>query len=176
MRRISLAISAALLTSALSTTALADGRGVGLGVGAGVAVPTSSGSSLAKPDFKAALNWGFFVDIPLLYTFHITPSTLLYRLKDSKTDTSAAATDVSLNFKFIVPVGPIELFGGVTAGLTSSTKVDPHAGILAGFGFSILPNLEIFAQANYKFILRDDDVGGNVRDLQIYAGPLFKFL
>ena len=51
-----------------------------------------------------------------------------------------------------------------------------HAGILAGISINLFPNLDIFAQANYKFIIRDDNVGGNVRDLQVYAGPLFKFL
>jgi hypothetical protein len=175
MRRLSLAFSAALFCSALSSSAFAQARGVGLGVGAGVAVPSASGSDLVHPDFKAGFNWGFFVDIPLLYTFHITPSTLVYKMVDNTGAATTQATDVSLNFKFIIPIGIIEPFAGVTAGLTSTNHIDPHAGLLAGVGVGILPNLEIFAQVNYKFIIRDNDVGGNVKNLQIWAGPLYKF-
>src|SRR5215467_2034836 len=143
MRRLSLAFSAALLATLASSSAFAQARGVGLGVGAGVAVPSASGTDALKPDFKAGFNWGFFVDIPLLYTFHITPSTLVYKMTDNNAANMGAyttqATDVSLNFKFIIPVGPIAPFAGVTAGLTSTQHIDPHAGVLAGVGVSVLP-------------------------------------
>ena len=161
-------LAAAAVVWTLAGAARADNRTVGLGVAAGVAVPNG------KPDFSASLNWGFYVDIPLLSTFHITPSTLLYKLRDSS-GAGSSATDVSLNFKFVIPLGPIGIFAGVTAGLTSTQSIDPHAGVLAGLSIGLLPNLDVFAQANYKFIIRDDNAGGNVRDLQIYAGPLFHF-
>jgi hypothetical protein len=172
MRRTGFAIYAALLASMLPVPAFAQfsqARGVGLGVAAGVSVPNGT------PDFQSSLNWGFYVDIPLLYTFHITPSTMLYKLRDSA-GVGSSATDVSVNFKFIVPLGPVAPFFGVTAGLTSTLSIDPHAGILAGVALRALPNVDLFGQVNYKVILRDGNAGGNVRDLQISAGPLFKFL
>lgn len=169
MRRTCLAVSTLLLGLAASSPALADGRGVGLGVAAGVAVPNG------KPDFNAAFNWGFYVDIPIIYTFHITPSTLVYRLKgtDATGPIDQPATDVSLNFKFMIPLGPIEPFIGVMGGVTSANDVNPHAGVLGGLSISVLPNIDIFAQANYKVIIKNDN---NIRDLQIYAGPIFRFL
>jgi hypothetical protein len=178
MRRILALTFSALLGSAVATVALPEtaahaqtAHGVALGAGAGVAVPNGT------PDFKAAFNWGFFVDIPLIYTFHITPSALLYRLK--ATDTAGTtlystwATDISLNFKFVVPLGFLQLFGGVLAGLTARQSIDPHVGALAGLSINLISNIDIFAQANYRIILPSD--GGTIRDLQVYAGPLFRF-
>lgn len=171
MKRISLTLGTLLLASLLSSGALAQSRGVGLGVAAGVALPDASNISL-----KTAFNWGFFVDIPLLYTFHITPSTLVYNLKPEGSTASGSATDVSLNFKFIVPLGFLDLFGGILAGLTSSASgLDPHVGVLGGAGIHLVSNLDLFAQLNYKLLLRDSTAGGNIRDLQIFAGPLFRF-
>jgi hypothetical protein len=83
------------------------------------------------------------------------------------------ATDVSLNFKFMVPIGPIEIFAGVIAGLTARQGIDPHMGALAGLSLNVISNLDVFLQANYKFILQSDN--GTVRDLSVFAGPLFRF-
>ena len=44
--------------------------------------------------------YGFYVDIPLISTFHITPSSELYKFADQN------ATDFDLAFKFIIPLGP----------------------------------------------------------------------
>lgn len=150
-----------------ATPSFAQARGVGLGVGAGIAVPDSG-----NVDFDPAFNWGFFVDIPLISTFHITPSTLIYELAPEGVEASRYVTDVSLNFKFIIPLGPIEPFAGVTAGLTAAGEIYPHAGLLAGVSINLVSNLDLFVQANYKLVIVDEN---NVRDLQIYAGPLFRF-
>jgi hypothetical protein len=162
--------AAAFLTTALaaalfSAPTSAHAEGVGLGAGVGVAVPHEG-----AVDFNAALNWGFFVDIPLLYTFHITPSTLLYEFANDTN--SVRATDVSLNFKFIIPLGPLSVFAGLTGGLTSTNNLDPHAGVLGGLSINLISNLDVFAQVNYKIIIRED---ANVRNLDIFAGPLFRF-
>lgn len=146
-----------------------DPHGVGLGIAAGANIPSNG-----NIDFKASPNWGFFVDIPLLDSFHITPSTLLYKLRDQNGNGSSA-TDVSLNFKFNIPLHRLDIFAGITAGITSTVSIDPHVGVLAGVTFRLLPNLGLFAQLNYKYILRDENVGGNISDFQIYAGPMFRF-
>ena len=70
------------------------GRGldapVGLGITSGTVVSTS------ERDSQFSFSGGFYTDIPLLETFNITPSTTVYRYKGE------SATDISLNFKFIV--------------------------------------------------------------------------
>lgn len=137
-------------------------RGVAMGVAAGLAIPDG------KVDLDPSFNWGFFVDIPLISTFHITPSTIVRQIGE------VYNTDVSLNFKFMVPLGVVEPFGGIIAGLTAATDIHPHVGLAAGLNLNLIANLGAFVQVNYKLVLYDDPVG-NVRDLQIYAGPLFKF-
>lgn len=153
---------------AVPVAAQAQSRGVGLGVGAGVAIPDDK----SEVRFDPALNWGFFVDIPLISTFHITPSTLVYQLDRKGADRSIHATDVSLNFKFMIPLGPLEPFFGVTAGLTTAEALNPHVGALAGLSIHLLPNIDLFAQVNYKLLIVDQ---ANIRDLNVYAGPLFRF-
>ncbi|MBK8011436.1 MAG: hypothetical protein IPK13_08800 [Deltaproteobacteria bacterium] len=162
-----LATAFALIVPALASDAEAAPSGVGLGAAAGVAIPDGD------LDYKATFSWGFFVDIPLISTFHITPSTLVYDLKPSGSEVSVSATDVSLSFKFMIPLGPIDPFVGVLAGLTSAQDLEPHVGLLAGTTVRLLPNIDAYLQANYRLILRDE--GGNVRDLMIHAGPLFRF-
>src|SRR5688572_568718 len=95
--RISSFVFAAVALCAAASPALADQqkRGVGLGIGAGVALPTIKDVSV-----DAAFSWGFYTDIPLISTFHITPSTIVYRI-DPEAGGGVSATDVSLNFKFM---------------------------------------------------------------------------
>jgi hypothetical protein len=175
MRRLWIApLIAALSLSA--APAFAQARGVGLGAAAGVAIPDG------KISFDPAFNWGFFVDIPLISTFHITPSTLIYNLNVKDSDVTAYVTDISLNFKFMVPLGFVEPFAGVTGGLTVATEIFPHVGLVAGASFRVIANLDLYIQANYKLVLdyRTNTIDANassenLRDLQIYVGPLFRF-
>jgi hypothetical protein len=165
-----------LATLAASTPGLAAPQPVGIGVGAGFALPNGSYKDVvtgAENISKVAFNWGFYTDIPLLSTFHLTPSTLLYHLTpDTPGARDIPATDVSLSFKFMIPLGPVEPFAGVTAGVTSTDHLDPHVGLLGGVSVNILANIDIFAQVSYKLILAD---GGNIKNFQAFAGPLFRF-
>ncbi len=178
--RIALALAVALLAATAPARANPQpwngswntASGVGLGVAIGADIPSSA------RDFKVSPDWGFFVDIPLLESFHITPSTMLYTLRPSNSAVNgpgSQATDVSLNFKFNIPVNRVDIFAGVTVGITSTESLDPHMGLLAGATYHFLPNLGLFAQVNYKYLFRSDDVGGNVHNVQIYAGPMFRF-
>jgi hypothetical protein len=169
--RLQLVLGLSLFAAALATPeiARAQGRGVGLGVAAGIAIPDSTDGN-----FDPSFNWGFFVDIPLISTFHITPSTIVRKIDPAGAATSSYNTDVSLNFKFMIPLGVIEPFGGVIAGLTATNEIYPHVGLAAGANFNLIANLGAFVQVNYKLVLYGEPIG-NVRDLQIYAGPLFHF-
>ncbi|MCK6550191.1 hypothetical protein L6R52_30430 [Myxococcota bacterium] len=170
-RRISLALALAALTVALPTAARAEvpGKPVGLGVAAGFAVPSSG-----EIDYDLGFAWGFYVDIPLVYTFHLTPSATIYRLAPSAEGIEGTwNTDLSLNFKFVVPLGPLEPYGGILAGLsTEAADLNPHVGLIAGAQLSVLPNIDVFAQLDYKLTLRD---AGNLSDVQLYVGPIFRF-
>ena len=73
-----------LATIAGTQEAKAHAQGVGLGVaGGGVFSPStveSGDPKDAKIDVGNGFAWGFFVDIPLLETFYISPAAMLYEL------------------------------------------------------------------------------------------------
>jgi hypothetical protein len=160
------AAALAVLLTTLSTPAWAQPRPVGLGAAVGVAIP-SKGDLKIDPSFA----WGFYTDIPLLSTFSITPSTVLYRV-DPENGTGAAATDVSLTFKFVIALGPVEPYAGVTAGVTSAAKLAPHVGGVLGLSLNLVSNLDVFVQGNYRLTIED---GGNIGTFHVFAGPLFRF-
>jgi len=138
---------------------------VGLGVSLGTAIPSGSTQNIQSGGMS--FNWGFYVNIPLIYTFHITPSAELYKLQDQN------ATDIDLAFKFIVPLSSFALYAGFVPGLTAfSTILDPHVGILAGVTFQLVSNLDIFIQGKYNVIF---DGNQNLPVVHLNAGILFKF-
>ncbi len=122
-------------------------------------------------DWDPAFSWGFFVDLPLVSHFYVSPSAVLYTLAPEE-QSGVGAVDVSLSFKFGFPIDMVELFAGVTTGLTSADQVDVHFGGLAGASFQLLDNLDLFAQFNYRVILADST---NIQDAQVFAGPAFRF-
>jgi len=161
----SLFATALILGLSLSFTPQVEARrAVGLGVGAGIAYPTS------ETAFKLVPAWGFYTDIPLLSTFHITPSALVYSLNPESGETQSA-TDISINFKFVVPMGRLDLFSGVTVGVTSTKELKPHMGFLAGASMNVVSNIDAFINVNYKYLAQETVV----HDIQIFAGPLFRF-
>lgn len=167
---VALVIGSCALLSARSASAHA--RGVGLGVAAGVAY---SGTKVTLSETRDAIGaraaWGFFVDIPLLSTFYITPAAMLYEIDMG--DGKVSATDVDLNFKFIVPIGPLRIGGGVLGGLTTGLgDYRAHYGI-SGYGaFNAVANLDFFVLAQYKRLV---DPSLPVDDLHGFAGAMFRF-
>ncbi len=140
---------------------------VGLGISLGLADATGSTPNIPNTSGSLSFNWGFYVDIPLLYTFHITPSAELYKLQDQN------ATDIDLAFKFIVPLSGFAIYAGVVPGLTAVTAVlDPHIGALAGVTFQLVSNLDLFFQGKYNVVF---DGGQNLQVIHANAGILFKF-
>ncbi len=166
------ALIAAAFVLASGRPAAAGAQGVGLGVAAGVDVYRASPEEGDSTDREAGFAWGFFVDIPLLETFYITPATTLYDL-DFGTG-KVSVTDVDLNFKFIVPLGTARLGGGVTAGLTSGLDEDyyGHYGLLGYFSVNVAGNLEGFALLQYK---RIPFQGGSIENTHAFVGGMFVF-
>ena len=108
-----------VLLAAVPVFAQPDRSSVGLGVSVGAAWPQASsdhvsvGSLPEIDDWATSFNWGFYVDIPIIWTFHITPSAELYKFGDEN------ATDIALAFKFIIPVWKLDLYVGCVPGLTA---------------------------------------------------------
>ena len=96
--KLGLSCAVFLILAALACTPLAAAENpVGLGISLGTALAEGSTPNIPNSGGSTSFNWGFYVDMPLLDTFHITPSSELYRLQDQN------ATDIDLAFKFIVP-------------------------------------------------------------------------
>ena len=145
----------------------AAGDSVGLGISAGVTFPQGDTPEITSTDWKAALNWGFYVNIPLISTFHITPSSELYKFENQN------ATDMSIAFKFIVPLSRFDLYAGFVPGLTAvGSNTALHVGILVGGNFPLISNLDFFVQGKYKWLFEG---GENLRVLHANVGVLFNF-
>jgi hypothetical protein len=156
-----------LLAAALPAAAQSSANSVGLGVSVGLAFPQGATPDIPSTDWKTSLNWGFYVNIPIISTLHLTPSAELYRFDGSN------ATDISLAFKFIVPLSRFDLYVGLVPGLTAVRDVLPvNLGLLAGGSFPLVGNLDLFVQGKYTWVFQGGD---NLRVLHLNAGILFVF-
>ena len=145
----------------------ADATSVGLGLSAGVAFPQGDTPSIASTDWQPSFNWGFYVNIPLISTFHITPSSELYRFNNQN------ATDIDIAFKFIVPLGMFDIYAGVATGLTAIQNIlPPHVAVLGGAAFRLVSNLDFFTQVKYTVLFQGSQ---NMSILHVTAGILFAF-
>ena len=155
------------LSVTISLSADPSATSVGLGFSVGAAFPTGSTVNIPSTDGQPSFNWGFYVNIPLVSTFHITPSSELYKFNTQN------ATDVDLAFKFIVPLGSFDVYAGVSPGLTTVADVlAPHVGILGGAAFRLISNLDAFIQAKYSVLFEGSR---NMAIFHLNAGILFAF-
>jgi hypothetical protein len=91
----------------------------------------------------------------------------LYKFDDQN------ATDMSIAFKFIVPLSRFDLYAGFVPGLTAVTDVTSlHVGLLVGGNFPLISNLDVFVQGKYKFLFEG---GENLKVLHVNVGILFNF-
>jgi hypothetical protein len=167
-RKIAVCILAALVGAAFPAMAQVSGNSVGLGLSMGAAL-ASGGTPLIplSSNPQMSFNWGFYVNIPLIYTFHITPSSELYQLG------LLNATDFDLAFKFIVPLSVVDLYVAAVPGLTAvGQALTPHVGIQAGGSFSLVSNLDAFIQAKYIWLFEGNS---SIGVFHANAGILFNF-
>lgn len=136
---------------------------VSLGVGAGLVVPPPEPDGTRSPSFA----WGFHVNIPIISTLHLAPSSEIYR------DGSTWATDNALAFKFIIPLRAAAVYFGVAPGLTAAgSSVAPHVGALGGVTVPVISNIGAFAQYKYKVLFQD---GSNAGFSHLSLGLIFSF-
>ena len=167
LTRAALAIAAFAVVLASPLAARSSGDSVGLGLSLGVALPKGSTTNISSFDWQPSFDWGFYVNIPLIATFHLTPSAELYKFADQN------ATDMAIAFKFIVPLSRLDIYAGFVPGLTTVSDVTAfHVGALAGCSFQLISNLDLFTQVKYIFLFEGDQ---SIRGLRINAGILFKF-
>lgn len=174
MKHTVLAGALASLLLAFPDTGYADANGVGLGVAIGAAYSPTTFERVNNGqdvDAGSSFAWGFFVDIPLLETFYITPAAMLYEVNfDGE---KKPVTDIDLNFKFIVPLGRARLGAGLTAGLSNAELTyRGHYGALGIFSYNLVSNLDVFLLAQYKRMPRD---GQDLDNLHGFAGVMFHF-
>ena len=151
--------------TAPAPAANAQSDSIGLGIAAGVAFPAGSTPDIPSTDWRGSFNWGFYVNIPLIYTFHLTPTAELYKFANQN------ATDMAIAFKFIVPLSRFDLYAGAVPGLTIVGGVTAaHVGLLAGTSFQLVSNLDLFVQGKYKWVFQGQQ---NIRVFHLNAGILF---
>ena len=169
MNRWTLMLISIVLCAQVSANAVASSsQSVGLGVSIGVAFPEGElDKDFSVNDWDAEFNWGFYVNIPLIYTFHITPSAELYKIGNQH------ATDLSLAFKFIINVWQLDIYAGVVPGITAMNDINAiNVGALGGVAFNLFSNLNLFVQLKYKVVLHGDQ---NSKVLHANTGILFNF-
>lgn len=164
-----------ILTMLLSVSLFAgnNASGVKLGVAAGFNYSDISKDNVIKD--HNSLIWGFYVDIPLISTFNIVPSAMLYRVNYLSSD--LVATDISLSAKFKVPLAALTLYALGTGGLTQiqlSAKdgISPHVGFGLGASLNLISNISFFGEGNYRIILADN---GNIKNYFLSVGILWGF-
>ncbi|RJO68058.1 MAG: hypothetical protein C4523_07840 [Myxococcales bacterium] len=148
-------------------------RQVGLGVLVGANFPFSN-----NVDYKITESWGFFVDIPIISTFHIAPSTTLYRLNMDDGSSDQGIADVSLNFRFVIPFPMWGLFFAAFLGTSYGEFVEgdviqAHVGGNLGFTVRLVSNLDFIMLGQYKLLI--DGNQSNVNSAQAMAGLQFNF-
>ena len=146
----------------------ARSTGVGLGFAGGVVYAGGDLDSAARE--KIGGGWGFFVDIPLVDYFHLSPSTTIYKIDSG--NGSLPATDVDLNFKFIVPISNLKLGFGLLGGVTVAEQTyQGHWGLLGYTSYRLVSNLELFGMGSYKHVSRK---GKNLNDIHFQGGIMIR--
>ncbi len=167
------ALTMMFIAIAAPQSAFAGAKGVGIGVAGGLVwsgdeIENSVGIS---QKVGSGYSWGFFVDIPLLETFYISPAATVYELNLG--DEKQPATDIDLNFKFMIPLDRLDIGIGLTAGMTiAEQKYHGHWGALAYVGYNLVSNIDLFIMSQYKQLIR---TGKEVNDLHNFAGFMFRF-
>jgi hypothetical protein len=167
MKRIIVFAAIIFIALQVGLAAQETGSNGGIGIFMGAALPQGSTATITSTDWSPSLNWGFYVNIPLISTFHLTTSSELYKLGTQN------ATDFTLAFKFMIPLSGFSLYCGVASGLTSvNDALDVHVGAIAGGTFKLVSNLDVFAQVKYNFVF---DGSQNIRVLHVNGGLLLNF-
>ena len=155
-----LTMMVAMVMTLAPASARADAQGTSLGVEGGVSWQINDADSKLADISEA---YGFFVDLPLTSTFYISPETVFYRyniITSSSGDGEygSGVTDLSLNFKFIVPLGKSKLSaamrGGATNGIRSESgfPMTVHFGFSAGYMYNFISNLAFTTKVMWTFM------------------------
>jgi len=126
----------------------------------------------ASGDWDLSHNFGFFVDIPLVQTFHITPSADTYTINES------AVTDLALAFKFVVPLRFMRPYFAVAPGITTyRNERDIVLSGSVGSYFKLVANLDALVQVEYKRMMTppEGELATEKGSIHGQVGFLFRF-
>lgn len=157
--------AAAFVVTLMVESSLQAKPGPGLGVFTGAKFNASG-------DWDPSHNFGFFVDIPLVQTFHITPSADTYTIAD------AAVTDLSLAFKFVVPLRFMRPYAAISPGITTyGNERDIVLAGSVGSYFKLVANLDLLVQAEYKRMMTppEGELATEKGSIHGQLGILFRF-
>ena len=166
----------------------------GLGIYAGIMTPINPSN---WRDYKVTESWGFYVNVPIIPHFHIMPQADMYRLiykgkrtneiiksADGTTYTinrylppkETGVTDLSLNFKFNLPINRWNLFlaplmGISNGGFVHNDPIHAHVGVGLGLTVNLVSVLDFMIMTQYKFMI--DSSQDNVHFFHTVAGFQF---
>jgi hypothetical protein len=122
-------------------------------------------------EIDLSYNFGFLVDLPLIQTFHICPSADTYKIGD------AAVTDLSLAFKFIIPLRGLRPYAAIAPGLTTfGNERDMHLAGSLGTYIQLVANIDLLVGVQYKrMMINDDEDLTKSGQFLGQAGVLFRF-
>ena len=148
----------------VSGNAWAGSSSPGLSMFSGVSL---SSRKSGDEDRRWGHNFGFFVDLPIISTFHICPSAEMYDLDET------SMTDIAIAFKFVIPMGGLKPYIALVPGITSvGNEREGHLGAAGGVYWHLVSNLHLALQAKYKETLSS---GSGVRVIHANGGLLFRF-
>lgn len=166
----------------------------GLGLYAGIMTPINPSN---WRNYSVTESWGFYVNVPIIPHFHIMPQADIYRLiyKGKRTNEiikdadgkavginryipakEAGVTDLSLNFKFNLPINRWNLFlaplmGISNGGFVHNDPVHAHVGATLGFSVNLVSVLDFMIMTQYKFMI--DSSQDNLHTFHTVAGFQF---
>jgi hypothetical protein len=146
------------------------GSGLRLGVGLGVSLPEGlDWVEFEIRDWEPGLVGGLFVDIPVAWSFHLSPMVTVYKIGGRH------ATDLDLGLKLVFPVWPaadLDLTLGVAPGLTtlgSTTAGNLHG--LVGASVGLFWSVHAFVLYSYGIVF---DATRSFQVMHAQAGLLLR--
>ena len=156
---------ALLLALVLAAPAARASTEPSLGVFGGLILPDGK-VSLKNVHWDPGYNWGFLVDLPLLKSFHLAPTAMMYRLGD------VHAGDMNLSFRFVIPTRYLSIYLGIAPGVTALVEdLKVNLGGEVGFSARLIGNVAFFFQGRYKEIFG----GSGIHVIHFDTGVMFYF-
>ncbi len=157
----------------------ASARSVNLAMIAGPSIPLGG-----KFRMDVSEAWGGYVNIPLISTFHLEPQVTMYRIIRPKSGYDrprwvGGVTDITNNFKYVVPVPMWHIGFALGVGLThgdfpgTGNTYNVHVGAQFCLGIRMVSVVDFITVTQWRVLI--DEGLGNPHFIQPMAGLQFQF-